>query len=234
MQGVGRPWSPRRSDPDRTTAWFVTYFCCRWLHSHTGDTLKEIQVQLTGNAIKSKLDKSHNYKDLFLRANTNGKFTSDDIELNEITYVDENNSEEPQFVKDVEMILSRKRKLDHNVGCYRFLWCFRLLTDEVSCTRQQKCLSVNGLLWNILIVRRRIPPSLDLTSLPTSVTSHTSQRGCGTGQYLVYLGSSRKAMQTSCFSSSSRVTLNHPVRMAKEQNSSLNGESQRICSILLS
>ena len=82
-----------------------------------GDTLKE----LAGSVIVSKVDENYKYKDLFLRAETKGKFTLGDIELNEIMFVDENNPRDPQFVKDFEKILSRKRKLDPNVSCFCIL-----------------------------------------------------------------------------------------------------------------
>ena len=86
-----------------------------------GDTSKE--SQLIGKPIKSKVDENYKYKDLFLRANTKGKFTSGDISLNEIIYVDESNPDDPspQFVKDLETTLSRKRKLGNNVGYFRVL-----------------------------------------------------------------------------------------------------------------
>lgn len=90
---------------------------CILIQAILGDRLKE----LAGSVIVSKVDENYKYKDLFLRAETKGKFSSGDIELNEIMFVDENNPRDPQFVKDFEKILSRKRKLDPNVSCFCIL-----------------------------------------------------------------------------------------------------------------
>ena len=61
-----------------------------------------------GNVITSKVIGNSNYKVLFLRAMTRGKFTSDDVALNEITYMD-SESKGPKFVKDLEKSLGRRR-----------------------------------------------------------------------------------------------------------------------------
>ncbi len=63
------------------------------------------------------------YEDLFLRANTKGLFTEDDIDLNDIKRA----HEVPEFVRQHEEMLGRKRKLGDDVGHFRIL-CFRLLT----------------------------------------------------------------------------------------------------------
>ncbi len=72
-----------------------------------------------GNPIK--VDRK--YEDLFLRANTKGHFTEDDINLNDIECA----YEVPKFVSQHEKMLGRKRKLGDDVGHFRIL-CFRLLT----------------------------------------------------------------------------------------------------------
>ena len=80
--------------------------------------------QLIEKVIKSNVDKNYKYKNVFLRAKTKGKFTSGDLDLNEIIYVDENDPDDPQFVKDLEIILNQKRKLNHKVRFFLNLISF--------------------------------------------------------------------------------------------------------------
>lgn len=133
----------------------------------TCDTFKE--RQFIRNVIKPKVDRNHKYKDLFLRASTTGKFTSDDIDLNRIMYVCEDDSKEPQFVKELETILRRKRKLPagHNVGCFSIFMMF-----STSDRQGQRAAA------KILVRKRTLKEYFDCSTVDTSESGPDQSELC--------------------------------------------------------
>lgn len=75
--------------------------------------------------ITSEVDQE--YAHCFLRAETEGTVTEADIPSNEIKNARDANVEPPVFVKAYEEILSRKRKLAHNVWRFLISSYFRLM-----------------------------------------------------------------------------------------------------------